>query len=69
MYKDDPCIITYDEFLYGIANKTFQDKDGYGIFLTQNLSEVEPFIAEVKCNFKYMLNYHNKYPFVLWNSY
>ena len=69
MYKDNPCIITYDEFLYGIANKTFQDKDGYGIFLTQNLSEVEPSITEVKCNFKYMLNYHNKYPFVLWNSY
>ena len=40
MYKDDPCIIIYDEFLYGIANKTFQDKDGYGIFLTQNLSEI-----------------------------
>lgn len=68
MYKE-PSIVTYDEFLYGVANKVFNDKDGYGIFLTQNLSEVDSSIAEVKCNFKYMLNYHNKYPFVLWNNY
>ena len=68
-YKDIPSIVLYDDFLLGVVNKVFEDKDGYGIFLTKNLEEIEPSVAEVKCDFKYLLNYYGKYPFVLWRNY
>lgn len=66
---NNPIILTIEEFLYGVANKTFRNKDGFGIFLKNDFSEVDPSIAKVSCDFSYMLNYLKEYPYILWTNY